>query len=439
MRLNCRFMVVAGTLVALLAMSFPAGSAAPTPTAALATDQACTRQADSGATLQSTAYRPDDLAAMTLRKGAFGSAARGYETEWAGYGYTDNTELWKMMLAPRHACAMNRAHGRIVGFARSYWGTQTVDSAVHLFFTSAGAANWLSAYVDGMKALVGHEGVTSVQVTRVRSLGPGAVRVTDQCSDNCVTTRVFFLRGPVIGAVRDSHFTGTRPVIDVVAVAKKLSARMAARSAVVESRGQDQYDAAVMLSAGLPKELLGTRYAGLVWDWYYGGCWDAAEAAQQTTYIADRRQYQADAAKFGMLSFCRAMYVPPGTRAAVNGVMRAFNGGFLYRSATGAHGALDALVTEWRQRAGKTVGGTKYGRLVRFDPGNVGADAVGLQQRYGNPTGDVTVTRVYFRLGRYLAVDALVSRDGSGAQSAVRRWARLLDRRVTLLGSTRTF
>lgn len=406
------------------------------PVAALATDQACTRRAAAADTLMATPYRPDDLAAMTIRKSGFGSAVSGYETEWSGYGYTDNAELWQMMLAPAGACAMNRTHGRITGFSRAFWGAQTVDSSTHLFFSAAGAAGWLKAYVAGMKALVGHKGVISVHVSDVPSLGAGAVKVTDRCNDGCVTTRVFFLRGQLIGSVRDSHASGTSPVIDVVAIAKRLSARMATRAAAVNARGQDPADAVMMLSAGLPRSMLGTRYAGLVWDWFYGGCWDAAEAAQQTTYVADRRQYQRDASTYGMLSFCRSMYVPPGTQTAVNGVQRVFNGGFLYATASGAHGEMAALVKQWQQRAGTTVGGTSYGRLVRFDAGTVGEEAVGLQQRYGG----ATVTRIYFRRGRYLAVDALVaSSPFTGMVRDVRRWAALLDKRVTALLSTRTF
>lgn len=425
----CALSVAVGSIAASTATT-----AASTPVAGLATDQACTRQVSAGVTLRTTPYRPDDLAAMTLRKAAFGSAVKGYDVDWGGYGYTDNAEIWKMMLAPKGACALNRTHRRISGFARAYWGAQTVDSAVHLFFTARGASRWLKDYVAGMKDLVGEKGVVSVRVTDVPSLGPGAVKVTDRCTDGCTTTRVFFLRGALIGSVRDSRSTGTKAAVDVVAVAKRLSARMATRAAAVANRGQDPADAVMMLSAGLPRSMLGARYSGLVWDWYYGGCWDAAEAAQSTTYVADRRQYQQDADKFGMLSFCRAMYVPPRTRTAVNGVTRVFNGGFLYTTASGASDAMAAIVREWKNRAGTTVGGTSYGRLVRFDPGAVGVEAVGLQQRYD----DATVTRIYFRRGRYLAVDALVvSTRFAGMIGDVRGWARALDRRVTGLLTTR--
>ena len=411
----------------------PAATAAPV--AALATDQACTRRAADGSTLQSVRVRPDDLQAMTLPRSSLPSSVRGYPTDWNSYGFIDNVEMPQVQqVGPTNLCAINRTYGRIVGFTRAYSGAQSVWTADHLFFSATDAAGWLAAYVAGMRALPGHKGISSVRVTSLASsLGTGAVKITSRCSSGCTLTHVLFRRGQIIGSVWDGHGSGVGNAIDVVAVAKQLATRIAGRASSAASRAPDGYDAVMQLSAGLPKAALGTRYAPLTWDWLFGGCWDVAEAATQTNSPAEATAYTAAATRFGQLTYCRAMYeAAPGK---VTPVERAFTGGTLYTTAAGAHGALLKALADAKARAGRTVGGTSYGAVLQFSPGSLGDETVGFRQR----AGTTYMTRALIRRGRYVETAALNARYFSGMVADVSRWAKLLDRRVALLTSTRAF
>lgn len=409
-------------------------TAAP-PVAALATDQSCTRRAAAGTTLQQVRVRPDDLQVMTLPRSLLPASVRGYPTDWTSYGFMDNVELPRVQTGPVNLCAINRTYGRIVGFSRGYAAAQTVWTADHLFFSAAEASGWLSAYVAGMKALPGRKSITSVRVTSLAaSLGAGAVKITSRCSSGCTLTHVMFRRGQIVGSVWDGHKAGVGNAIDVLATAKRLAARIANRTAQVNARTPDPADAVMQVSAGLPKSALGTRYAGLTWDWLFGGCWDVAEAASQTASTAEANAYTAAATRFGQLTYCRAMYSPPAG-GTLNGIERVFTGGTLYTTATGAHGAMAKALVDAKARAGRTVGGTSYGALLRFSPGALGDEAVGFRQR----AGTTYLTRAFVRHGRYVETAALNSRYISGMVADVSRWARLQDRRVVALLSTRGF
>jgi hypothetical protein len=402
----------------------PAASAAvPDGVPALATDQGCTRRAERGMVLRAVPYRTDDLRAMTLPKSRLGSAFSGYGIDWWHWGYMDDAELRHIDYAPRDECRMNRAHGRITGFSRGYTGTHAVATATHLFFTADGAAAWLRAYVAGMKELPGTADVTSVRVTRLPDVAGGAFQVTVRCASNCRVTWVWFRNGPILGSVLDAA-QGAAPVLALKQAARRLDHRISARRATADARGQDPFDAVMALSAGLPKARLGQRYQGLVWDWFYGGCWDPVEARSQGWGPLAR----------GMLTFCRAMYVPPEGTAAVRGVERVFNGGILYRKPSLARDALASVIDEYRSRAGRTVDGTSYGPLVRWDPGSYGDRTVGLKQRV-----DATMTvRAFVLRGRYLEEAALNAASFAGMTRNVRWWTRLLDARVSGLLTTRT-
>jgi hypothetical protein len=174
------------------------------------------------------------------------------------------------------------------------------------------------------------------------------------------------------------------------------------------------------LSAGLPRTALGSTYRGLVWDWFYGGCWDPAETVAST---GDQRA-TADAAKYGKLTFCRAMYVPPAGRTTLNGVERVYTGGTLYKTASGAHGQF--AVNVQRDRAERNTS--------RLSVGRIGDEAAGFQTR-----GTPTFTRIYFRIGRYLATVSLVTRGITGMVGEAKRWAPMLEARVKALLARHTF
>jgi hypothetical protein len=415
------------------ASAVPAATAATV--AALATDQACTRRAPAGSTLTALKWRADDLPAMTLPKSSLGSAVSSYDTNWLTYGFMDNVELPHVVLGPKGWCAINRDNGRIVGFSRGLVGAEDVLTANHLFFTASDAARWITQYVAGMKALVGTSGVRKVAVTSVASaLGTGAVRISATGTNGYVTSRVLFRRGQVVGEVLVARSAAQRDVIGLVTAARALATTIARRTTAVSARGLVREDVAMQMSAGLPKSMLGTRYAKLAWDWFYGGCWDVAEAATQTCSAAEAKAYKAAAARYGQLMFCRAMYAP-ASGAFLNNVQRVFTGGTLYKTATGANDAMTYNITQWRQRAGRTVGGTTYGPLGRPSVPALGDRVVALQQKAGN----VWYTRILARHGRYVAVAQLGARAFSGMTADVKRWAGLLDTRVTKLLATHTF
>jgi hypothetical protein len=450
MHVSRRFLVLA--LVALIwgttacgastapprAVAAPAEAAAtPAPTVrALATDQACTRRAAAGATLQALKWRAEDLPAMTLPKSALSTAVRYYSTDWtSSYGFMDNVELPRVQTGPTNLCAINRTYGRIVGFSRGFIAAQTVWTANHLFFTPTDAAAWLRAYVAGMKALPGHRSITSVRVSSLATtLGPGAVRVVARCANGCTLTHVLFQRGSVVGSVWDGHKPGVGNVINVAATAKALASRIVSRAASVNARGPVAEDVTMQLSAGLPKAALGARYAKLAWDWLFGGCWDVAEAATQTSSAAEAKAYRAAASRYGQLMYCRAMYAP-ATTEFLNGVQRVFTGGTLYTTAAGADGSMTYAIAQWQARAGRTIAGTAYGKLSRPWMPALGDRVVALQQR----AGTVWSTRVLIRHGAYVAVATLNAKWFSGMTTDVRRWAVALDQRVTKLQATHTF
>ncbi|HET6817059.1 MAG TPA: hypothetical protein VFH66_07535 [Mycobacteriales bacterium] len=442
------------TIVALLAvLAGGAATAAPGPAsaglaptivtsgagvAALATDQLCTARAAAGSTLRAVTYRADDLSAMPVPKSSLGSRVSTYEVDWFRYGFMDNAELGHIELTPAGTCGLNRTNGRISGFARAFTGGspyQDVATETDLFFTAAGAANWVSGFVAGLRKLPGSRGVTSVRVATLAGPGTGARMVTIRFSSGRLSKWLLFRRGPLVGSVIDTRPATATAAIDVSSVARTLSARMSARMSLVRGRSDSRFDAVMQLSAGLPKAMLGSRYQGLVWDWWYGGCWDVAEGASQTVTASEAKAYRANASKYGQLTFCRAMHEPPHNQQTYNRVSRVFSGGTLYRTANGADGALTQLVADWQRRAGTTSGGIAYGALTRFSPGVLGDRAVGLQQRMGS---DVLI-RVVARYGRYLAVSQLATPGFTGMRGDVKRWASLLDRRVRALMTTRTF
>ena len=399
--------------------------ATTTPVAALATDQGCTAQAPAGSTLQTTRFRTDDLAAMTVPKSSFGTALTHYDVDYAHYGYMDNVELARpdLFVVPKGGCTLTRTNGRITGFSRGFGGPiQTLSTRADLFFSPAGAAAWMKGFANGIKSAVGTQNVRSAAVTSMPTLGAGAVRITARIGQS-VMTWIVFRRAQIVGVVLNHRDGGTNPVVNLTTAAQKLSSRIATRTATVNARAQDPIDAVVALSTGLPKSMLGTKYAGLEWGWLFGGCWDPVEAASQLDSAA-ARLYLANASKYGMLTFCRALYEPRNNQPFYNGIERVFTGGTLYKSVTGAKGQFAASVREWQAKA----------NTVKFTVGALGDQAAGFQQK-----GTVTYTRIFFRKGRYIAVAQLGAKTRTGAVADVKRWAAMLNSRIDALLASRTF
>lgn len=439
--MSARRRVLALAVVLLTGLASCAASAGPQTstgrthgTAAVATDQACTRHASAQEVLASVPYRTDDLAAMTVPRSGLPKAVGSYQVDWYQYGYMDNAEAPQFAFAVPGLCAINRVSGRITGFSRGFIASdQALATATDLFFGARGAHRWLTAYVEAVTSQAGSSEFTKVSATSLAGPGSDAVRLSFTGRDHSHRTTLLFRQGQIVGEVIDAWAPSTQPALDIRATARRLDDRIRAWTRTANGRESTPVDAVIALSAGLPLAQLGDRYHRMVWDWYFGGCWDPQEAASQVGSRTERRHYLTDAKRFGQLTFCRAMYVPPDDQEAVGGVTRVFTGGTLFLTAAGARDSIGETVRDWKARAGETRGGTSYGPLVRFAPGDVGRNAVGLQQQ----AGDLTYVRVLFRIGAYVAVAALVAGPVKGMRADVRRWAGSLDRRLEHLFTTR--
>ena len=414
--------------VAAISAVAPAPLAAAAPVAAVQTDQPCTRVGAEGSPIVDVRYRPDDVAWMVLPKSAYGSALSGYSIDWMHYGYLDNAEVHQVELAPPGTCESSRSNGRITGFSGAYerWSTpyRYVGSSVSLFFDAGGAYQWVKTFTYGMRQQVGRNGISRVDVRAVPSLGSGAVRLDIRAASG-LRSWVLFPRGNLVGSVIDFRSAGAQAV-DVNAFAGRLASRMASGAQGVASRARDPLDAPVLTSMPLKKGWLGSRYGTLTWDWFFGGCTDAQEAASQSAVPADEL---ADAARYRRLSGCYAMYRPPANQESVNGVRAISTQVVEFATPSGASGYLWDALADANRVAGTTRDGTAYGRVYRFAPGTLGDEAAGWQQSVG---GGVQ-TQIVFRDGRLLGRVVLATTRAGDAVAEVRRIAPMLDARITRL------
>ena len=419
---------------ALAAVAVVCGLVAPPrvgaaePVAALQSDQPCSRVAAEGSAIADVGYRPADVAWMALPKSAYGSALSGYAIDWMHYGYMDNAEVHQVDLAPPGTCESSRNNGRITGFSGAYerWATpyRAVGSSVSLFFDSGGAYQWVKTFVYGIRQQVGRNGITRVDARAVPSLGSGAVRLEIYATGGS-RSWVLFPRGNLVGSVLD-HRSAGGPVIDVTAFAGRLASRMSSGAQGLAARARVALDAPVLMSMPLKKGWLGSRYGGLTWDWFFGGCTDAQEAASQNAVPSDEL---ADAARYGRLVGCSARYSPPPGPQAPSGVTAVTTQVVEFTGASGASGYLWDSLSDASRLAGTTRDGTAYGPVTRFAPGTLGDEAAGWQQQVGRSV----VTQIVFRDGRVLGRVVLGSTSAGDAVDEVRRIAPMLDARITRL------
>jgi hypothetical protein len=238
--------------------------------------------------------------------------------------------------------------------------------------------------------------------------------LADHDGSDGVRTWVMFVRGPIVGWVTDLH-TGSSN-IDVVAAATAMAARIEQVSNDAKVRATPPLDAARLLSAPLPLSDYDSRYAGLQWDFFFGGCADTEERASIAGEESANR-----VAGFGRLTGCTNMYDPP--QDAKSSIMRAFSNVQVFNDAQGVSADIADRIS--RLPADKAE---------RFDI-TVGDDSVAsVSPPHGGQ--DFTNTSVTFRIGTIEAGISIQDKDPRDAKAEVTALAmKLRDRIEKLLRS----
>lgn len=397
----------------------PASLPAPTalgPGIGIATDQPCTATAEAGPQLVPAGYAIHELPPMVLDTDALGLAGKGWFGAGGLNGYTDNQEIvqWGDLHSPDSCEVLVRLH-RITGYAAT-WADDAARRAgteVHLFPTevdAAGFAAWLPAALRGPSIVAdGQGGTTTIVSTRSEALpelGEEAVLLRVRTTIDERAWAVFRV-GNLAGVVTVVGPIGELPVGDPVAAAERLARRMA--DAPGSGRPQD---AVVTMSVPVNLDAWGAAYAGLAWDWWFGGCWTAAETAANAT---DPAAEGADIRRTGWLGTCAAMYSPPAP--SETGITR-----------------VASRVTVFADRAGAR----DYFADALSEYGGEGFDVAGLAGAVGSRRAvDVGYedTRVWFVRGALIATVFVHDWDERDQRQEVVRVARLLDERLALLAS----
>jgi hypothetical protein len=283
-----------------------------TRTGGLATDQPCapTVAVDE---LVPTGVAVDELVPMVLTQEQLGATDPEWtEDIWFGR-YSDDAELAHLgLFSDPDICDRLVEFGRVTGYSGSWelWTDDVVDrraSSVHLFLDERGAAGflaWLPEQLPGPPSRDDGQGGTDVLeevVTKpIPGLGPGAAAMLVRRTSG-TQAWAWFQRGAIVGTVTLVESEAS------IAEATRLAGDLAERIAAAPRTGLP-WDATALLSAGLPLEELGAAYAGFEWAWWFGGCWDAAESAEQS---ADAEALTERNARTGFLVRCAAMYEPP--------------------------------------------------------------------------------------------------------------------------------
>lgn len=385
---------------------------------ALWSDEPCTRAVSkAGAVPAAVPFRLEDLEHMVLSRDDVGGL-RGFESDIGRHGYWGNGELRSMEVNPPSTCDDTRKHGRIIGFANTYdkmsRPARLVTFSVHLFFTEADARGWVDAYTNGLKASVGtSDGPKRFDARPLDQLGPGAV-LADHDGPDGVRTWAMFVRGPIVGWVTDLHTSSSN--IDTVAAATAMASRIEQVSKDAKARATQVLDAARLLSAPLPLSDYGSRYAGLQWNFFFGGCADTEERASIVG-----KESAARVAGFGRLTGCTNMYAPP--RDAKSSIVRVFSNVQVFNDAQGVSADIADRIS--RLPAGKAN---------RFEIA-VGEESVASVSP-PHDGQDFTNTSVTFRIGNIEAGISIHDKDPHDAKAEVTALAmKLRDRIEKLLES----
>jgi hypothetical protein len=378
----------------------PAGIAqSDTGIGGLATDQPCSPMVAVDE-LVPLGVAVHELVPMVLDQEQLGATGEDwYQDVWNGR-YNDDAELAPLGLFSDPAtCDRLAEFGRVTGYTGAWERWQDEDyagraSSVHLFLDEPGAAallEWLPEQLPGPPSRDDGQGGTDVLEEVIREalpeLGPGASAMLIRRTSG-TQAWAWFQLGPIVGMVR---------LIEPEASTEEATrlAWMLAERIATAPRTALPWDATAVLSAGLPLAELGAAYAGFEWAWWFGGCWDAAEAAEQSL---DPEALTERYARTGFLARCAAMYEPPPSTEVADcesspepgSVVRISSLVTPFESAEGA-------ATAWAESLAEAeaAGGTDF---ERFDvPGVEGA--VGTRRPVN--AGDVTYTstRVEFLHG----------------------------------------
>jgi len=311
MRRSIPLLAAMGILTGLA--TTPAGIAqSDTGIGGLATDQPCSPMVAVDE-LVPLGVAVHELVPMVLDQEQLGATGEDwYQDVWNGR-YNDDAELAPLGLFSDPAtCDRLAEFGRVTGYTGAWERWQDEDyagraSSVHLFLDEPGAAaflEWLPEQLPGPPSRDDGQGGTDVLEEVIRKpipeLGPGASAMLIRRTSG-TQAWAWFQLGPIVGMVR---------LIEPDASTEEATrlARMLAERIATAPRTALPWDATAVLSAGLPLAELGAAYAGFEWAWWFGGCWDAAEAAEQSS---DPEALTERYARTGFLARCAAMYEPP--------------------------------------------------------------------------------------------------------------------------------
>ena len=375
----------------------------------IANDEPCTRtQSAVELNVRPVGFHHEDLEHMVLGSADVGGLPDFYQ-DVERQGYHDNPELAALQPNdPGSICDDAVRFGRIEGYGNVYdsaGGTRMVLFAVHLFWTAEDAAAWSKAYTDGLAPAPGDTSYTFELVPAGLNIQDAALWI--HTGRDGIRTWAIIQRGPVIGWIVDLHPEGSE-AIDVAAAAALMATRIETVSAAVAARAPAGLDAVQLLSAPLPQSAWGDTAASLNWDPFFGGCQDTAERG----FIVGEKAV-ADAARFGRLTGCTAMYANPGQ---AQDIVRVFSMVQVYRDADGASGALAAETADEKAQNAGTFDGVEFGD-----------ESIGFLTSSATGPRD---TRLVMRVGNLLAI---VSFQGSVAPERidyVLEMARLLELRL---------
>lgn len=311
MRRSISLLAAVGILTRLA--TTPAGIAqSDTGIGGLATDQPCSPMVavDELVPLGVVVH---ELVPMVLGQEQLGATGEDwYQDVWNGR-YNDDADLAQLgLLSDPATCDRLAEFGRVTGYAGAWerWQDEAYAgraSSVHLFLDEPGAAaflEWLPAQLPGPPSRDDGQGGTDalkeVVTEPIPELGPGASAMLIRRTGGTQAWASFLL-GPIVGTVR--LVEPDAPIAEATRLARMLAERIA-----TAPRTAQPWDATAVLSAGLPRAELGATYAGFEWAWWFGGCWDAAEAAEQSS---DPEVLTERCARTGYLARCAAMNEPP--------------------------------------------------------------------------------------------------------------------------------
>jgi hypothetical protein len=370
------------------------------PVAVMDSGDPCTIKVDADLGPVPVGVAPQELQDLVLDRSTLGVDGDSWHEDLLLGSYQDNQELVEMQNLGSDGCRVLERSGRITGYTSAWFDFTSEErriASVDLFSTPQGAKKYVDWMTHFLSTSVVEQHPKATAVTEpVDGLGAAAVMVEVTIGKN-ESSRVIVRSGLLVGTVSAG---GTPEQVDAADL-KGLAAAQAARLVEADLSGQP-YDAALLLSAPLPKAAFGRAYADFRWDWYFGGCVNKFELVGRSSMPVETR---ADLARFGWLVSCYGMYEAEGQGSGADGSNRILSSLAVYGDPAMAKDALADGVAGAKRDVRTAKAATTFN--VPGPPG-----AVGMVREVVD--GDTTLldTRVSFVHGSLVAAVAI--RDPSG-------------------------